>query len=329
MEQNIGLGVLTFAVGTQAPTDIQILPASDFRSDDGSGRPSEVDSWKINATIAQKLIAKLNSRKNDLLIDYEHQSLMASVNGQPVPAAGWFKNMEWRDGSGMWVTKVDLTNKAKGHIAEKEYRYISPVFTYDKKTGEIIEIVSLAFTNTPAVDGMAALAACTEKFLINYQSSGVNHMSTEQVAALNIKVTGLETQLANLSADKTKLQGEVTALTAERDSYKAKAEAVQQEAAKAKEAADTKAHADLLQTALTDGRLVPAQKPWAEKQSLEALTAYLETAPVILDGKLQHEKKTEGGNELGLDETELAMCSQMNIKPEDFAKTKADLAKSQ
>lgn len=34
-------------------------------------------------------------------------------------------------------------------------------------------------------------------------------------------------------------------------------------------------HAELLRAALLDGRLTPAQKPWAQKQTLAALRKYL------------------------------------------------------
>lgn len=324
MEQNLGLAMLTFEVAAEA-TEMQILPAQDFRADDG--RPDDVDSWKINGSIANKLIAKLNARKNDLLIDYEHQSLLAAVNGQPVIAAGWFKHMEWREGSGMWLTKVGLTNKAWGHIKEKELRYTSPVFAYDKTSGEILEIVSVALTNTPAVDGMKSIAALTANYLNNINPLGDTHMDqNKDVAALSTQVTNLTTQVAALTAERDQANTKVAALTTERDALKTKVDDIEAKAKADAEAAEKKQHGDLLQIALSDGRLSPKQKPWAEGLALAALKAYLDAAPVIVDGKLQHDPKHEGGKgEHGLTEVELAMCTKMAIKPEDFAKTKADL----
>jgi phage I-like protein len=325
MDRNLGLGILTFDVATNA-TDMQILPAHDFRADDG--RPEDVDSWKINGNIAKKLIAKLAARKNDLLIDYEHQSLRAALNGQPVIAAGWFKQMEWREGSGMWLKQVDLTNKAKTHIQEKELRYTSPVFVYDKNTGEILEIVSVALTNTPAVDGMQDIAALTANYLNNINPLGDTHMDqNKEVAALSTQVTSLTAQVAALTTERDQANNKVTALTAERDALQTKVADIEAKAKAEAEAAEKKQHDDLLQTALSDGRLTPKQKPWAEGLTLAALNSYLETAPVIIGDKLQHDTKHEGGKgEHGLTEVELAMCSQMQVDPAEFAKTKKGLA---
>lgn len=318
MDRNLGLGILTFDVATNA-TDMQILPAQDFRADDG--RPEDVDSWKINGVIAQKLIAKLAARKNDLLIDYEHQSLRAALNGQPVIAAGWFKQMEWREGSGMWLKQVDLTNRAKGMISNKEVRYTSPVFVYDKNTGEILEIVSVALTNTPAVDGMQDIAALTANYLNNINPLGDTHMDqNKEVAALSTQVTSLTAQVAALTTERDQANTKVTALTAERDALQTKVADIEAKAKAEAEAAEKKQHTDLLQTALSDGRLTPKQKPWAEGLTLAALNSYLETAPVIIGDKLQHDTKHEGGEQLTAEE--LAMCTSMQIDPKEFLANK-------
>lgn len=318
MDRNLGLGILTFDVATNA-TDMQILPAQDFRADDG--RPEDVDSWKINSAIAQKLIAKLAARKNDLLIDYEHQSLRAALNGQPVIAAGWFKQMEWREGSGMWLKQVDLTNRAKGMISNKEVRYTSPVFVYDKNTGEILEIVSVALTNTPAVDGMQDIAALTANYLNNINPLGDTHMDqNKEVAALSTQVTSLTAQVAALTTERDQANNKVTALTAERDALQTKVADIEAKAKAEAEAAEKKQHDDLLQTALSDGRLTPKQKPWAEGLTLAALNSYLETAPVIIGDKLQHDTKHEGGEQLTAEE--LAMCTSMQIDPKEFLANK-------
>lgn len=54
---------------------------------------------------------------------------------------------------------MDWTEKAAGFIAAKEYRYLSPVFSYDKQTGEVLDLIHVALTNYPALDGMDSLPA--------------------------------------------------------------------------------------------------------------------------------------------------------------------------
>lgn len=141
-----------------APTSFRILPAGRFRS--GDGRPEGVAGWYLDAAIAAQLIQQADASVNDYVIDYEHQSLHAKENGKPVPAAGWFKKLEWREGDGLYAIDVRWTDTAAQMLKAKEYRYISPVFTYGQ-TGDIIRLFSAAVTNTPALDGLTDLAAAT------------------------------------------------------------------------------------------------------------------------------------------------------------------------
>ncbi|MBZ0250120.1 MAG: phage protease, partial [Burkholderiales bacterium] len=136
-------------------TEIQLLPAGEFRGIDG--RPSEVHSWRVTAEIAERLRATLAARVNPLPVDYEHQTLRSVENGQPAPAAGWLKAVEWRDGLGLFGV-VEWTERARALIAAGEYRYISPVFRYDAATGEPLELLPPALVNYPAIDGMQAVA---------------------------------------------------------------------------------------------------------------------------------------------------------------------------
>ena len=56
-------------------------------------------------------------------------------------------------------------------VAAKAYRFISPVFSYDK-TGQVLELLNAALTNTPAVDGM-------EEVLLAAASLMAAHLTTE------------------------------------------------------------------------------------------------------------------------------------------------------
>lgn len=140
----------------------QLLPDGEFSAIDG--RPHEVPGgkWKMNADIAARLIQRAQLRANDLVIDYEHQTLKTEENGKPAPAAGWFKDMQYRPGKGLYIKPAWLS-AAKAHIDASEYRYLSAVFPYDKQTGEPLEIQMAALTNYPGVDGMDAIAALAAK----------------------------------------------------------------------------------------------------------------------------------------------------------------------
>lgn len=137
---------------------VQLLPSGNFSSVDG--RPKDVPGKQFLLTqeSASKVIAKAKQLKNDLFIDYEHQALKAEKNGQPAPAAGWIKTETIRfiDEEGLFAD-VEWTDKAKQHIENKEYRYISSNITYDKATGEITGLFGAALVNYPAIDGMKAV----------------------------------------------------------------------------------------------------------------------------------------------------------------------------
>ncbi len=155
-----GIGFTSLSIKTQTKEAWQqLLPAGYFSAVDG--RPYDVQSgkWFLDNFNAQRLISRAQLAVNDLVIDYEHQTLNTEKNGQPAPAAGWFKSdIEWRDGSGLWI-RANWTKRAADHIRSGEYRFLSAVFTYDKKTGIPQSLHSAALVNRAGLDGMQAIAA--------------------------------------------------------------------------------------------------------------------------------------------------------------------------
>lgn len=134
----------------------RILPAGLFRAEDG--RPEGCQGWFIDAKIANGMITEAATRTGDYVLDYEHQTMLAVTNGKPAPAAGWFKRLEWCD-DGLYVVDARWTEPAKQAILAREYRYVSPVFTFDPVTGHVQRLVNVAITNHPALDGLTDLAA--------------------------------------------------------------------------------------------------------------------------------------------------------------------------
>ena len=143
---------------------VRILPAGAFQSKDG--RPASVTQgrishWRLDASNAAAVIAARRNGEQGFVIDYEHQTLNKATNGQPAPAAGWFKGLEWREGQGLFMVQIEWTERARAMISGSEYRYLSPVFGFDSQTGAVTYIHSVALTNDPALIGLADLAAAT------------------------------------------------------------------------------------------------------------------------------------------------------------------------
>lgn len=155
----LGLAVLDAALNSGGDGWQQLLPLGPFKARDG--RPFDVPGghWQLDKSIATTLINRVREIGQDILIDYDHQTLKTDQNGQPAPAAGWYNadEIEWREGAGLFI-KPRWTDRAAALVAAKEYRFLSAVFPYDA-LGRPLELRMTAITNDPGVVGMQALAA--------------------------------------------------------------------------------------------------------------------------------------------------------------------------
>jgi phage I-like protein len=113
------------------------------------------------ADLIQHFRAKPNG---EVVVDYDHATEFAAGSGEAVPAAGWLKSIEDApDADGVLYGAVEFTDKARGMVQAREYKYISPVIawgTRDNQTGEPRGAVlrSVALTNMPVLDSMPAIA---------------------------------------------------------------------------------------------------------------------------------------------------------------------------
>ncbi|HDO1325725.1 TPA: hypothetical protein P2R04_002727 [Aeromonas veronii] len=155
----LGLAVLDAALGPSDDGWHQLLPVGPFKARDG--RPFDVPGghWQLDRSIATTLINRAKALGQDILIDYDHQTLHIEKTGKEAPAAGWFNGdeIEWREGRGLFI-KPRWTDRAAAMVAAKEYRFLSAVFPYDAQ-GRPLELRMAAITNDPGVVGMQALAA--------------------------------------------------------------------------------------------------------------------------------------------------------------------------
>lgn len=341
----IEYAALSFSV-SPASGEIQLTPAGVFRSRDG--RPAGVDGWKIDGSIAARVIARAAARQTPFVADYEHQTLAAEKNGQPAPAAGWFKNLEWRENEGLFSTGVEWTAKARAMIDAGEYKYISPVFSYDRTTGEVLQLEMAALTNNPGLDGMNAVAALATEFFRSKEPTTEKDQPMKAIAvllglaedaseaditaaitalmaktgeqetanaALTTRIATLETQAPDLSKyvpveTVTQLQTQLATLTTRLN--------------------DTELE-DVVQAALTSGKLLPAMEAWARdlgKTNLAALKGYIEKNPAIaaLNGNQTKGKGPHDRADGELSATDLAVCTSMGIKPEDYKATLGEQA---
>lgn len=322
---------LSFAVDVRG-NRAHLLPAGEFRA--GDGRPAKpVKAWRLNADLAAKIIAKWKNRKNDFLLDYEHQSLRSALNGQPAPAAGWAtgEKLAWVEGEGLFATGVEWTEQAKAFLSTKQYKYMSAVLAYDPASGDVTDVISAALTNTPALDGLDAVVAdlarrgSLDPGGHQNQLSKEDPMSEQVIATLNTQLAALTKELGEakakleaLTSAATADAAQITALTKELGEAKAKIEAAASAAADAAKKA-------LIEEALTATggkapKLTPALKSWAEGQSLADLTAYLDAVAPLNVGGSQAGKDAQTA---ALTAEEAAFADKMGIPHADYLKAKA------
>lgn len=130
-----------------APSEFQLLPYGKIEVE-GEG-PAFLD----NATMDQ-IIAHFNRRGNDMVIDYEHQTL----KDIQAPAAGWIERLVNRGEQGLWAV-VKWTEKAKQYLKNREYRYFSPVFFLRKSDRKVMQIVNAALTNLPKINELKPIVS--------------------------------------------------------------------------------------------------------------------------------------------------------------------------
>lgn len=92
----------------------------------------------------------------DLFIDRDHATDLAA-KGTNVPAAGWIKEMK-ADAEGIHA-RIDWTPPAQEQLKNREYRYISPTFLFDRGTGRVTRILRASLTNDPNFEMKAVAAA--------------------------------------------------------------------------------------------------------------------------------------------------------------------------
>jgi len=306
---------------------IQVLPAGTFKPNDG--RKMAVPHWYIDAKSAAKLIDNFKQQKNKLVIDYEHQTLYKEKNGQPAPAAAWMVDLQWREGSGLWA-KTEYTPQAAQQIKDKQYRYFSPVFNHDNK-GVIKNLINGGLTNTPAIDGMAELAAAARRLFEQPEDNTMSDKPTESKADLSAIASALhldkgadeQTIIAACSALKEQVGKTQTPDPAEYMPVAAMKEMQAQIAALSAQIQSGEAD-NLIAAAKQQGKLLPAQEQWAKdyaSKDLQGFKAYLESVPAIA-ALTQMQAKEPPKNDLGLTAEEIRAAKATGTPLKEFAEFK-------
>lgn len=321
-----GVGIAALSVLLEAgaaPKAFRLLPLGTFRAVDG--RPEGVSAWRLSADDAERIAADIAASQRDLPIDYEHQILNAADNGQPAPAAGWIRRVALRtdgDAPGLWAEDVLWTERARQMIEGVEYRYISPVFTWEKRSGRVQRLLMAALTNHPALDGLADLQPLKEDHMADQQALAALTAAlgeigdADPVAAATARIAEQTTEIERLRAR----VGELEAAVAAGGVPIAEHARLQAELAALGARLDADERNRLLEAGLADGRILPAQRAFWAEQPLAALKNWLAVAQPLaaLVAQQSAGRVARNAGTSGLSDEQAELCRVAGWKPEVF-----------
>lgn len=252
------------------PSLVRLLPLGVVNSQQGQ--------FVVDAESFEAMCESFVGRGLDLVIDYEHQTL----KDVQAPAGGWIKELVLSDNA--ICGRVEWTAKATEYLKNKEYRYLSPVIMVRSSDRKVLELKSAALTNTPAIDNMFPIIN-SENFTFNKGESSMELL--KQLAALlglaegaaeadvlaavqgllnRCEVVANKTILSLLSLKDTATTAEVAAkiTTLQNPAGFVPVEQYNLVANKL----NTLESGDLVEQALKDGKIIPAQKEWAQQYVL-------------------------------------------------------------
>lgn len=277
-----------------APEEVELIPAGPLvRGRDGR-------QWNFSATDAHALVDDFKARAADLPIDWEHATQIRAPEGHEAPAAAWIKSLDVRNGA-LWGA-VAWNARGGEQVAAKEYRYLSPVFDFDPKSGRIVRFVSAGLTNKPNLQ----LQALNQESFMSRST-----LLAAAIATLGLPVDAtddvLATAIKKAAADRD--EAATRATNAERtqpalDRYVPRADydALVTRATNAEtaiQARDKAEHDNAVESAITDalkaGKITPATAGYhrascSDAEGLKRFREFVTAAPEIagqlnLDGK--------------------------------------------
>lgn len=268
----------------------------------------------------------------DIVVDYEHQSL----SDKKALAGGWIKDFYIKEN--FVVAKVEWTEQAKQEIESKQYRYLSP--TLFLKNGRPVRLHSVALTNTPAIDKMTPLTLNDD---IMEELGKEDDKMEKLVQLLGLDENASEDDILKAVEELKKANENNTEISANKETAEIlglkedssvdeinktlldlKNNTVSKdEFLKLKQEMDKKEINEILNKAISDGKIVPAQRESFEKMALsdraifeEVLKNQKRTSPL---GVSYSDNLTEKGRD-ELEDIELQACKEFGLTEDEFKK---------
>lgn len=288
---------LCFELSADVPEWVEVLPPGPTVT----GRDGRTWSYDPAEVMAKTLE---HSAGADLPFDWLHSTEIKAPEGEDAPAAGWAREYRVNE-RGALEARVAWNEEGRADIASRRYRYLSPVFIYDR-AGRIHRFSSFGLTNKPnlLIKALNAEQPTTEN---------IPMLAAAIRAALGLPETATEDDA--VAAIKALKEAKETALNSEKTPSLAKYvprgdfDAMEQRAANAEQqlkqrdkAEQDKAINTEIDAALKAGKITPAtvdfyRKACNQEGGLDQFREFVKSAtsvttPVVPAGPADEQNKT-------------------------------------
>jgi len=330
-------------------TRFRLFPMGKIMARPGDGR----GPWILqDLAHAQRVVdASLKAAAGTQLpIDYNHALVFAAPEGRDAPASGWIKALT-AEPDGIYA-EVEWTAAAAERLRAREYRYISPYFSYERGSGRVTRIDNAGLTNFPAITELAAVASAQPEEgdmdktklaeALGLGADATDAMIATALAAGRAAQTSLIAiaAAAGLTAD-AKPEAVVAAVTEARATAAAGGkpdptkwaplslvEGLSADLATLKAAgAKSKAEA-AVDAATASGKISPAMRDWAldlATTDFERFEKFIGVQPAIVnpDQRATASARAPADPNAELTGEERAAAAALGVSVEDFKKSKA------
>ena len=148
----------------------QIAPIGEFY---GSDRDGNAISETLTSESLENLANKLNESGKEILCDKDHASVKPGTD-RDTEAQGWFSRFFIDPIKGL-MGWLKLTKSGREAIENREYRFLSPVFSLDDESKTPTNLHSVAMTNC---------AALPVEPILNTEPKDISNMTKEELISL-------------------------------------------------------------------------------------------------------------------------------------------------
>ena len=292
-------------VDAPLPEWLPMIPGGAFSGRDGR-------SW-VNDDPQSVIAASLRYPK--LPFDIEHATEIKGPKGEEAPAYAWIDALRVND-DGSIDARVTWTPDGEALIRGRKYIYYSPAF-FNNAAGRVTRLSSAGLTNKPNLN-LPALNQEKNEMTVPVQIVTVLGLaaaaSAEDVVVAIQQMKDRETVALN-RAENPDLSKFIPAETYQLALNRA------QTAEEKLQALDEKAAQTLVDAAIADGKVAPANRDMylatcRSEAGREQFASFVKTAPALIN--TDPSKGKDNQSDAPLNETELAMCRSMGVSQEEF-----------